>query len=166
MHAQTESALDLYVESEFWRFESLVKGIKAKNLELWQLKQNGGDKAAGKYTGDKDKEATVPECVVAGSSRVVESNCKLQSQGIGGQGNAFEHIPEKEKLNERQGQTEGEEEQWGRRRRNGSVVKGLEVQRHHILAKYKTKPVDGASKTPRTPLVTHHTWATLMTPRK
>ncbi|KAL4157656.1 hypothetical protein PRNP1_006673 [Phytophthora ramorum] len=60
MHAQTESALDLYVESEFWRFESLVKGIKAKNLELWQLKQNGGDKAAGKYTGDKDKEATDP----------------------------------------------------------------------------------------------------------
>ncbi|KAG1697943.1 hypothetical protein DVH05_015427 [Phytophthora capsici] len=29
----------LYIESEFWHFESLLKAIESKNMELWQLKQ-------------------------------------------------------------------------------------------------------------------------------
>ncbi|KAL4094861.1 hypothetical protein PRIC1_010512 [Phytophthora ramorum] len=51
---------DLYVESEFWRFESLLKAIEAKNLDLWQLKQSDGGKAAAKDTGAKDREGKDP----------------------------------------------------------------------------------------------------------
>ncbi|KAL4094848.1 hypothetical protein PRIC1_010500 [Phytophthora ramorum] len=51
---------DLHVESEFWHFESLLKAIEAKNLDLWQLKQSDGGKAAAKDTGAKDREGKDP----------------------------------------------------------------------------------------------------------
>ncbi|CEG46331.1 Uncharacterized conserved protein, contains BTB/POZ domain [Plasmopara halstedii] len=48
---------DLYVESEFWRFESLLKAIEIKNLELWQLKQSRDLKAAAGESVEKDSSA-------------------------------------------------------------------------------------------------------------
>ncbi|POM79587.1 Hypothetical protein PHPALM_2700 [Phytophthora palmivora] len=47
---------DLYMESEFWRFESVLKAIETKNLELWQFTHNDDGKAATRDVDAKDKE--------------------------------------------------------------------------------------------------------------
>ncbi|KAH7488991.1 uncharacterized protein KRP23_2930 [Phytophthora ramorum] len=127
---------DLYVESEFWRFESLLKAIEAKNLDLWQLKQSDGGKAAAKDTGAKDREGKDPK------------KEKLD-----------EHQP-KPKAKKSGEDDDNEMGTWWK----DSKYKGTDYM--DILAKDKVRPVDGASKTPRSPLVTHHTWAASMTPRK
>jgi len=158
---------DLYTESEFWRFESLLKAIEAKNLELWQLKQRGDEKAAAKDSVGKDKEAKDPSAwwldpptwwgaasggktkeKAAAKSTLLATFQKRKSLM------AAKATPKATKSEDDEAQAWWKEAKY----------KGTDFM--DVLAKDTAKPVAGDARTPRSPLVTHHTWSASRTPRK
>ncbi|KAL3660792.1 hypothetical protein V7S43_014194 [Phytophthora oleae] len=132
----------LYVESEFWRFESLLKAIEAKNKALWQLKQA---KAAIKDTKDSSEWWLGPPAwwgVTAGVSKAKEKMAKVTLL------TTFQK--RKSSMNDKKTKKsakEGGSEEWWK----SSTYKGTDYM--DILAK-------------DSPLVTNHTWGASMTPRK
>ncbi|KAH7489006.1 BTB/POZ domain-containing protein KCTD6 [Phytophthora ramorum] len=160
---------DLYVESEFWRFESLLKAIEAKNLDLWQLKQGDGGKAAAKDTGAKDIEGKDPSAWwldppgwwgATTGSKTKEKAAKATLLSTFQKRRSSMNTKPKPKAKKSGEDDDNGMGTWWK----DSKYKGTDYM--DILAKDKVRPVDGASKTPRSPLVTHHTWAASMTPRK
>ncbi|KAG6972354.1 hypothetical protein JG687_00001510 [Phytophthora cactorum] len=140
---------DLYVESEFWRFESLLKAIETKNLELWKLNQNA--KATAKESDAREWWLDPPSW-----------------WGIGGSSKGREKKPKATMLNtfkksaiakpKTKKEDDDDREAWWK----DSKYKGTDFM--DILA--RDKLVQDDARTARSPLVTSHTWAASMTPRK
>ncbi|KAG7384816.1 hypothetical protein PHYPSEUDO_002202 [Phytophthora pseudosyringae] len=158
---------DLYVESEFWRFESLLKAIEAKNLELWQLKQTGGGKAAA---NDKANDPSASAWWLdppawwgtadtsGGGSKAKEKMAKamlLSSFQKKKSSMSAKPHPKAKKA----GKDDDESEAWWK----DSKYKGTDYM--DILAKDKAVGKDDA-RTPRSPLVTNHSWAASTASRK
>ncbi|POM79013.1 Hypothetical protein PHPALM_3389 [Phytophthora palmivora] len=154
---------DLYVESEFWRFESVLKAIETKNLELWQFTQNGDGKAATRDVDAKDKEPMDSSAwwlnppawwgaTSGDGGKVKEKRPKTTLM------TNFKKPKVKSKAKKADTGEEEPEEWWTK-----SKYKGTDYM--DILAKDKVK-VANSDWTPRSPLVTSHTWAASMTPRK
>ncbi|GMF36496.1 unnamed protein product [Phytophthora fragariaefolia] len=139
----------LYIESEFWRFESLLKAIETKNLETWKAKED-------KEGGAKDKEVKDPSAwwldpprwwgtTSGGSSKAKEKMAKATLL------TSFQKRKSNSKTRKSSGGDDDEETWW-----KNSKYKGTDYM--DILAKSKAKSAEGGTKTPRSPLVTHHTW--------
>ncbi|OWZ24125.1 hypothetical protein PHMEG_000881 [Phytophthora megakarya] len=145
---------DLYVESEFWRFESLLKAIETKNLELWQLKQKSGTHGSAKENTSKDLSAwwLNPPTWWGTTSGGDKAKEKM------GKATLLSSFQKAKKSNAKKAEVDDSElEEWWTK----SKYKGTDYM--DILA--RDKIVDG-SRTPRSPLITSHTWAASMTPRK
>ncbi|KAH7474112.1 uncharacterized protein KRP23_8247 [Phytophthora ramorum] len=135
---------DLYVESELWRFEWLLKAIEVKNVQLWQLQLSGSGKAAVQGSKAEGKEKVVKV------TRLSTSQKKRRSMSV----------KAKPKTKTKKS---GEDEEMGTWWED-SKYKGTDDM--DILAGGKVTAVDGVPKTPRSPLVAYHTWAPSMTLRK
>lgn len=148
---------DLYVESEFWRFESLLKAIEARNLELWKLNQNSkcSTKDTKKETRDSSEWWLDPPSWwgTAGSS------CKTKEKRPQTTLNAFKKsVKTTPKVNKGGKDSDEESEAWWR----NSKYKGTDYM--DILVRDTT--VHDDVWTPRSPLLTNHTWEASMTPKK
>ncbi|GMF14795.1 unnamed protein product [Phytophthora lilii] len=162
---------ELYVESEFWRFESLLKAIETKNLELWKLKQDEA-KAVAKESETKEKDGKDPNAwwldppawwgTAAGSGSKVKEKLAKATLLSTFQKKKKSAMTAKAKPNAKKSGNDDDEdiESWWKE----SKYKGTDYM--EILAKHKAKPVDGDTRTPRSPLVTSHTWAASNSPRK
>ncbi|ETI37214.1 hypothetical protein F441_16624 [Phytophthora nicotianae CJ01A1] len=143
---------DLYVESEFWRFESLLKAIETKNLELWKLNENGYTKAATKETKDSSEWWLDPPSWWGntGTNKAKDKEKKPKTLQNTFKKSAMAIV--------KKGESDEESEAWWK----DSKYKGTDYM--DILARGKS--VHDDARTPRSPLVTNHTWAASMTPRK
>ncbi|KAL4140506.1 hypothetical protein PRNP1_014790 [Phytophthora ramorum] len=133
--------------------------------------QNGGDKAAAKDAGAKDKETKARVCGKWWLDSPGRWGSNRRQQGKGGQDDAFEvgTLRKRRSLMNAKAQSKakkssedegGEMETWWK----DSKYRGTDYM--DVLAKDEVKPVDGASKTPQSPQVAQHTWAASMTLRK
>lgn len=155
----------LYIESEFWRFESLLKAIEAKNLELWKSKQSSDAGAKEKETKDPGAWWLDPPSwwgtasAGGGSSKTKEKMIKATLLASFQKRKSSKNAANKAKKSSQD--DDDEAESWWK----DSKYKGTDYM--DILAKDKAKAgVDGDARTPRSPLVTNHTWSASMTPRK
>ncbi|KAG6583141.1 uncharacterized protein IUM83_06166 [Phytophthora cinnamomi] len=151
---------DLYIESEFWRFESLLKAIEAKNLELWKPKQSSDGGAKDKETKDPSAWWLAPPSwwgAASGSgSKTKERMAKATLLASFQKKKSSQNAKSKKSSKD----DDDEAESWWK----DSTYKGTDYM--DILAKDKAKPIDGDARTPRSPLLTNHTWSASMTPRK
>ncbi|KAE8895689.1 hypothetical protein PF005_g14167 [Phytophthora fragariae] len=156
---------DLYIESEFWRFESLLKAIETKNLESWKPKQSNNE---AKDAGAKDRDAKDPSAWwldppswwgagSGGGSKIKEKVAKATLLASFQKRKSSKNAKAKKNS---QDDDDNEVESWWK----DSKYKGTDFM--DILAKDKAKGVDSNARTPRSPLVTNHTWSASMTPRK
>ncbi|RLN88929.1 hypothetical protein BBJ28_00013711 [Nothophytophthora sp. Chile5] len=175
---------DLYVESEFWRFESLQKAIEAKNLSLWQSKPSdaagkpsakandagakgeapAGLKDAGTWWLEPPAWWGVAEKATKEVSKPKEKASLLASTFRKKNPLLAKQVAQSKTHKAAKGGDQDEQEDteaWWK----STTYKNANYM--DIFAKNKAQPADeGDGRTPRSPLIVHNTWAASMTPRE